>query len=383
MRIIRKRGIDLINSHCEKLNKLTTYEFVRSILDLIQTSFENNLFSIYPEPNFLRFYKKCIASLNGIRLSNVFSYIESSFPAFNTLLILNSTRLPIALKLIKKNGNSNDSEIDIKLTSLEGERYKLNRKSHKTDFKLIQSDFNVDKIVNLDQNPFLLFLSELFETEIPPGREKLKLLLQKALYGIRSYDLIWNMFPKPNINKFLLRFLIRLLGINLNLKKLSHWAIPDFLFNLGTTYFGLNATLLLVLTDKSKNKSKHTSTKLILFRIENGSIINLEYINNQELLTKINLQPLESVRIILSEKFGFISNVLMVDKYLIKTILNAFLINFHRISMFSLLKVIKLLKNPRYFQLYPEIPPYILLKKKGGISFLKYLLSIVIDKHDF
>jgi hypothetical protein len=191
------------------------------------------------------------------------------------------------------------------------------------------------------------------------------------------------MFPKPNINNFLLRFLIRLLGINLNLKKLSHWAIPDFLFDLGATYIGLNANFLLVLTDKSKNSSKHTSTELILFRIENGSITKLEYINNPELLIKIKLKPLESVRIVLSEKFGFISTVLLVDKHLIKTILNTFLINFHRISIFSLLKIIKLLKNPRYFQLYPEIPPYTLLKKKRSISFLKDLMSIVIDKHDF
>jgi len=383
MKIIRKRGIDLINSHCQKLNKLTTYEFVISILNLIQISLENDLFSIHPEPNFLRFYKNCIASLNGISLSKIFAYFGSFFTVFNTLLILNSRRLPIALKLIKKNEKSSNSEIDIKLTLFDGEKYKLNSKSHETDFKLIQSDFKVDKIVILNQNPFLLFFSELFETEIPADKEKLKLLFQKALYGIRSYDLNWNMFPKPNINNFVLRFLIRLFGINLNLKKLSHWAIPDFLFDLGATYIGLNANLLLVLTDKSKNSSKHTSTELILFRIENGSITKLEYINNPELLIKIKLKPLESVRIVLSEKFGFISTVLLVDKHLIKTILNTFLINFHRISIFSLLKIIKLLKNPRYFQLYPEIPPYTLLKKKRSICFLKDLMSIVIDKHDF
>jgi len=383
MRLIRKRGVDLINSHCGNLNKFTIYEFIVSILDLIHISLERNLFSIYPEPNFLRFFKNCITFLNGLRLSNLFAFFESLLPSFNTLIIMNSTHLPIALKIKKINNKSYFPEMDIKLKLLESEKYNLNSKPLIPDFKLIQSDFNVDKIVNIDQNPFLLFLSELFEAEIPPNREKLKLLFQKVLYGIRSYDLNWRMFPRPKINNILLRFLIRLLGINLNLKKLSHWAIPDFLFDLGATYIGLNANFLLVLTDKNRNNSKQTSTKLILFRIENGSIKKLDYINNQEIITKIKQQSLESVRLILSEQFGFISNVLMVDKHLIKTILNAFLIDFHKISIFTLLKVIKLLKNPRYFQLYPEIPPYTLLKKKSGISFLKNLLSIVIDKHEF
>ena len=383
MRLIRKRGIDLINSQCENLNKSTIYEFVVSILDLIQISLENNLFSIYPEPNFLRFFKNCIPFLNGLRLSNIFAFFESLLPSFNTLLIINSTRLPIALKIRKDNNKSYLPEMDIKLKLLESEKYNLNSKTHIPDFQLIQSDFNVDKIVTIDQNPFLLFLSELFEAEIPINKEKLKLLFQKVLYGIRSYDLNWRMFPRPNLNKVLLRFLIRLLGINLNLKKLSHWAIPDFLFDMGATYVGLNANLLLVLTDKNKNNSKQTSAEFILLRIENGSIKKLDHINNQEIITKVKQQSLESVRLILSEKFGFISNVLMVDKHLIKTILNAFLIDFHKISIFTLLKVIKLLKNPRYFQLYPEIPPYALLKKKRSIFFLKDLLSIVIDKHEF
>ena len=273
--------------------------------------------------------------------------------------------------------------MDIKLKLLESEKYNLNSKTHIPDFKLIQSNFKVEKIVNIDQNAFLLFLLELFEAEMPPNKEKLKLLFQKVLYGIRSYDLYWNMFPKPKVNNILLRFLIRLLGINLNLKKLSHWAIPDFLFDLGDTYIGLNANLLLVLTDNNKDNSKQTSTVLILFRIENGSIKKLDHINDQELITKINQQSLESVRLVISEQFGFISNVLMVDKHLVKTILNAFLIDFHKISIFSLLKVIKLFKNPRYFQLYPKIPPFTLLKKKRSIFLLKDLLSIVIDKHDF
>ncbi len=383
IRVLRKRGIDLINSHCENLKKLTTFEFIESMLDLIQIVFKNELFSIYPEPNVLRFFQKSITFLNGLRLSKAFALFNNMLNSFNTLVIINSPRLPIALKLKKETKTSYKSNLDINLTLLESEKYNFNNKPHAVDFQRIQGDFDVEKIVFLNQTLFLQFLTEVFELEIPPDKEKLKLLFQKALFGIRTYDLNWSMFPKPKINSILFRFIIRLFGMNINIKKLSHWAIPDFLFDLSATYIGLNANLLLVLTDKIKNSSKQTSTELILFRIENGSIKKLNYINNQELITKTNQQSLESVRLIISEQFGFISNVLMVDKRLIKTILNAFLIDFHKISIFTLLKVIKLLKNPQYFQLYPEIPPYTLLKKKRTISFLKALLSIVIDKHEF
>ena len=380
MRLIRKRGVDLINSHCDKLAKSTIYEFIVSLLDMIQISLETNLFSIYPEPNFLRFFKNCITLLNGLRLSNVFAFFESLLPSFSTLIIMNSTRLPIALK-IRKDNNKHLPEMYIKLKLLDGEKYNLNRKTHIPDFKLIQSDFNVDKIVNIEQNPFLLFLSELFETEMPPNREKLKLLFQKALYGIRSYDLNWRMFPRPKINNTLLRFLIRLLGINLNLKKLSHWAIPDFLFDLCATYIGLNANLLIILTEQ-RNKTPN-SNNLMIVRIENGAINKLEHITDKNFLSKVNQESLESIRLSVSEKFGFITTIFRIDKFLIKAVSRAFLINFHKTSLFSILKVVKLLKKPQYFQVFPEIPPYALIKNRRSFSLLKDVLSIAIDKHEF
>ena len=217
--------------------------------------------------------------------------------------------------------------------------------------------------------------------EVPPSKEKVRLIFQKLLYGIRSYDLYWNMVPKPIISNTLVRFLIRLFGINLNLKKLSHWAIPDFIFGLFDTYIGLNANILIILTEQI-NKTPN-SNNLMLVRIENGAINKLEYISDKNFLSKVNRESLESIRLSVSEKFGFITTVFKVDKFLIKAVLSAFLINFHKASLFSILKVVKLLKNPKYFQVYPEIPPYTLIKNRRSFFLLKDALSIVIDKHDF
>jgi hypothetical protein len=217
--------------------------------------------------------------------------------------------------------------------------------------------------------------------EVPPNKEKVKLIFQKLLYGIRSYDLYWNMVPKPIISNTLVRYLIRLFGINLNLKKLSHWAIPDFIFGLIDTHIGLNANILIILTEQ-RNKTPN-SNNLMLVRIENGAISKLEYIKDKNFLSKVDQKSLESIRLSVSEKYGFITTVFKVDKFLIKAVLSAFLINFHKTSLFSILKVVKLLKNPKYFQVYPEIPPYTLIKNRRSFSLLKDVLSIVIDKHEF
>lgn len=383
IRVLRKRGIDLINSHCENLKKFTTYEFIESMLELIQVVFENDLFFIHPEPNVLRFFQQAINFLGGLHLSKAFVSFSNFLNSFNTLVIINSPYLPIALKLKKETNTLYKSNLDINLTLLESEKYNFNNKTNEADLQRIQADFDVENIVFLNQTLILQFLTEVFELEIPPDKEKLILLLQKTLFGIRTYDLNWSMFPKPKINNILFRFIIRLFGMNINLKKLSHWAIPNFLFDLCATYIGLNAKILLVLTSETKNNSKLTSTENFLLWVENGSIKQLEHINAPELIAKINQQSLKSVRLDISEQYGFISSIFVVDKILIKELLNSFLLDFHKISIFSLLKIVKLLKNPKYFQLYPEIPPYILLKKKRSIFFLKDLMSIFIDKHEF
>jgi hypothetical protein len=319
--------------------------------------------------------------LDGIKFSKVFEFIESLIPSFNALFVINSNNLPILLKIKKENTKSLHPEIELNLNLLESEKYNFNEQNLLLDLKGLQADFNTDKVLSIDQSSLLIFLSELFEMEVPPSKEKVRLIFQKFLYGIRSYDLYWNMVPKPIISNILVRFLIRLFGINLNLKKLSHWAIPDFIFGLFDTYIGLNANILIVLTEQ-RNKTPN-SNNLMLVRIENGAINKLEYISDKNFLSKVNRESLESIRLSVSKKSGFITTVFKVDKFLIKTFLSTFLINFHKASLFSILKVVKLLKNPKYFQVYPEIPPYTLIKKRRSLSLLKDALSIVIDKHDF
>ncbi|GAJ17243.1 unnamed protein product, partial [marine sediment metagenome] len=123
IRLLKKRTIDLINSHCERLTKSTYYEFIQSLLDIIQILLEQELIFIYPEPNILRFLKSSVALLDGIKFSKVFEFIESVIPSFNASFIVNSNNLPILLKIKKENTKSLHPEIELSLNLLESKKY--------------------------------------------------------------------------------------------------------------------------------------------------------------------------------------------------------------------------------------------------------------------
>ena len=384
IRIIKKRGLDLINSHHEKFSNSTNSDIFRNFLDLMQTSLTDNLIIMYPEPNIFKFLRNNLSLLEGIRLSSIFAFIEDLIPSFNVLVAAVSNQLSFGINLKKIENNKINSDIEVKLLPIEREDYDLNSYGLLTDIKVAQQTFMVDNTFNINFSVILEFLSELIENEIPFKKEILRLFFQKFLYGIRSFDLHWSMYPKPKTFSPLIRFLIRLLGIDLNLQKLSHWAIPDYIFGLFDTFVGLNAKILLFITSDKKNNNDNNQTPItLLLEIENGTLTKMKNVIEKELLSGIDHESLDSIRFAYSERFGFITNIVILNKNLIKAILNTFIFKFHKISWFSILKVLKMMKKPQNFQIYPEIPPYSLLKKKNSFFFMKDLLKIAIDKHNF
>jgi len=117
----------------------------------------------------------------------------------------------------------------------------------------------------------------------------------------------------------------------------------------------------------------------MLFKIENSSIVEIEPLN-----IKLNQEnSLKDLRLNYSTNFGYISSIIKIDSTLVQQLLNMISFKFHKLSFFSLIKLLKLFKNEKYFQIYPEIPPYKMIKKKSTYSLMKTLLSILIDKHEF
>ena len=264
--------------------------------------------------------------------------------------------------------------------------------SEKEILNLIQEKLNTENIYCIDQNIIISLLSDLIELTIPLKKENLKFLMQKILFGYRSFEKHWDMRPRPVVYNTLVRFILRFFSLNLNLRKLSHWAIPDLVFNCLDTNFGLNSKVLIILTDVDKYKKinfkkmdylKTTTENAILLEIEESTLINLSPLKKEIIFSDGIYNSLDLIRKKVSEEFGCISSIIILDKSLIKNLMNNFIVEHAKLTLLLKLKTLKMLKKPQYFYIYPELPIYELIKRRGTMSLLKLLLPIVIDKHEF
>ncbi|MFX0105537.1 MAG: hypothetical protein ACFE75_08605, partial [Candidatus Hodarchaeota archaeon] len=173
---------------------------------------------------------------------------------------------------------------------------------------------------------------------------------------------------------------------------LSHWAIPDLIFDYIDFYLGLNSKILFVITDLKRSRKgkiplgnllKDTCEHTFLLEFEESILKEIRVFNTEKLFPDTYINSFVSIRKIISEKYGFLSTIFVLDKLLLQKIVENLIFKRSKSLFFSKLKILKMLKNKKYLTIYPELPPYKLLKIKGRIAFLKLILPILIDKHEF
>lgn len=392
IRLFKQSAIDILNEYCVDIEEVPINSFLERFLDLIQKLIEQDLFLIYPEPIIYKFLKELIYFLKDIRLKNLFSFIYDSLPKFNISFLVNSEDLNLILHLQKKSYNFDESYLRINLMTPNDLKIDIDNLNVKEALDLIQEKLKVEKLYYFKQNNIISLLSDLFELIIPPKKQNLEFIIQKLLFGYRSFENDWFMIPRPIIYNHLVRFILRLFGLNLNLKKLSHWAIPDLIFNFLDSYFGLNSKVLFILTDISKHKKlnlkkieylKAASEIAFLIEIENSTLVKLLPIQKREIFSDASNDSLDSLRLKFTETFDFLSAVITIDKSLIRSLVENFIFKHSKLALFSKLRVLKMIKKKHYFDMYPEFPPYKLIKKKRVFSLLKLYTPILIDKHEF
>lgn len=392
IRLFKKEAIDLINKHCENIDIISQYQFFTRIMILIQKFFEENLFLVYPEPTIFKFLRESIKLLNRIQIRSLFKFIEEILPEFNTSLLIDGSNIKVIVLLQKKLLKSGKSELSLKFFTPDDFGINKDNLNIKDILRIIQKKLKTENTYYLNQNDMISFISDISELAIPLKKDNIQFLLQKALYGYRSYETHWEMVPRPNIYNSLIRFILRLFGFNLNLKKLSHWAIPEVITNYIDFYFGLNSKVLLIISDHKKNKKvkipqksllKNICEHLILLEFENSTLKRIKKINKEELFSGTYYIPLDSIKEIISKKYGFVSTTVILDKFLLQNIFKNFIFGHAKSVFFPRLKTLKMLKKKEYLTIYPEFPPHELIKRKGTISFLRLILPILIDKHEF
>ena len=392
IRLFKKEAIDLINKHCEDIRKISLHEFLNRIMDLIQILFEKDLFLIYPKPMFHNFFKASIELFDKIRFKNVFNFLEKLLPEFKVSFLLDSGTLNIILLLQQRILKSDKTELSIKILTPGELGIEIEDLNMKNNLKVIQDKLKTNHTYYLNQNDLISFISDLLELVIPIKNNNLEFLTQKVLFGYRSFEKHWDIVPRPIIYHNFVRFILRLFGFNLNLKKLSHWAIPNLFFSFFNFYFGLNSKILFIITDiKKHNKLKQSHRNylkiateyLFLLEIENRTVSNINVVNKEEIFQDRNVDSLDSIKVRISETHGFISSIIVLDKFLLQNFIKNFIFNHSKLAPFLKLKTLKLFKKQIYFRIFPEVAPYQLIRKKRILSFLRLILPIMIDRHEF
>ncbi|MFX1324980.1 MAG: hypothetical protein ACFE8N_08485 [Promethearchaeota archaeon] len=393
IRVFKKRAIEYINNYYLDIEELPFDALVMNALELIQTLIEQDLVIFYPEPYTIKFIRDVVAFLKGIRLKKVFKLFYTLLPEFNIALIVKSKNLVYIIHLQKVYISKQEKPyLRLKIISPKELGLDNNTLDDSKILESIRERLVVDKAYLIDQKNILSLIIAVFNLSFYLNEEQLQLLTQKILFGFRSYEQYWRMKPKPTIYNNFTRFLLKLLWFNLNLRKISHWAIPDFFSSLFRDYIGLNSKILLIFTDINKSRELKTgkfnylneaARYNVLLEIENQALKKIYPINEKDLFRNAEIESLESIRLKLSDKYGFISQIIVIDKLLIKKVIELLVFDHARYTLLSKIRTVKMFKNPKLFYMFPEIVPYKWAQHKGTISLIKYLLPIFIDKHEF
>lgn len=393
IRIFKEKAIDYINEYYVDIEDLPLDLLLVKGLNLLQKVFEQDLVIIYPEPDVFKFLKEILTFLNGIEIKNLFRLLYNLLPEFNYSFVFGSKELIVILHVQKIILSKKDKPyLRFKIISQNEVGINLNGLDKSGLLEAINKHLGTKKAYYLNQKDITSILIDLFHLPINLKGDDLQFIIQKILFGYRSYENHWYIAPKPILYNNLIRFLLRLLGLNLNLRKFSHWAIPEFFSTLLSNYFGLNSKILIIFTNVAEHKNLKIKTTeylgkvakhLILLEIENSTLIKIETIKKEKLIINAETGSFESIISNFSEKFGFISNIIILDKLLLQNFIRIFIFEHSKFAPFVKIRTLKMFKNQKYFYMFPELPLYKLMQKKRMVSFLKLIIPILIDKHEF
>ncbi len=368
---------NLINKLCSVDIFESTLEFYCKFSDFVQEIVEKKLIFIYPETNIIIFLEKFFSILTNIKLSNLIALIGELLPQTSIGFLITHNKDNFFVRVSKGKFSSGKNPFEIKVVPI------VNKARDTLDKILKKEDLNVAFQFQFED---LIYLAQdLFNLNFPLKREEIQFFSQKVIFGLRSYEHRWNRAPRLILFN-LKRLFVRILGINLNIKKVSHWSVPTTFIQTMFTSLGLNAKILVLYTDiqgsKGKTKLKFCLKKSVLLEFENGALTKLSSIPKNQLITN-EPTTLNTIKHEISEIIGNISLVFKIDKLVLSKILYLLIFQTPTLNFFKILKILKLIRNDNYLNVYPRIPFVSFMKNTGSFKTLKLLSSILVDKHEF
>ncbi|MBN1801927.1 MAG: hypothetical protein JW891_10500 [Candidatus Lokiarchaeota archaeon] len=364
----------------------STLEYYRNFFNFVQEAVENELIWFYPKPNVIMFLEDLLSILSNIRLSELALLIGELLPQASIGFLIGHEKGDFLMKLSKGKYFSGKIPFEVKITPINDikMKYILDKPQETMNTILKKEELNV--AFQFQFKDIISIALDLFGLDFPLNKEVLQLFAQKILFGLRSYENRW--FRAPRIALFnLKRFFLRILGLNLNIKKLSHWSIPTTFFQAIFSSFGLNAKILVLFTDihgnKGKNNIMSSLVRSILFDFENGALRKIHSVNKDKIIIDGENNSLAAIRFRVSEIHGTPSLILKIDKLLLTKIIHLLVFQTPTLNFLNIIRILKLMRNDNYFNTHPKTPFITFFKNSGSFKILKVLSSIVIDKHEF
>ena len=376
VRFIRRKAIDLINRFYENLEKYTMFEFLTHFFDLIQRLVKEELLKIYPEPNIVIFLKSLFILIGNLKISKILKEFLRILPLFNQSIIFYSKELNFTLNLQKLSSQTKPS-LKLALSKLNLDQNPLVSIPNKKELSQLKQKLKSYNLLILQFESLVDYFLEVSELRIPPTKDKIKLLFQKLLFAFTKFGSLWKIFPRPKIYHPFLRFLLRLFSFNFNLSNISYWSIPDFFYHLVDNYLGLNFKLAFVLTDAEN------PTHLISLEFHDVVLLKVLPINHEQVINTKMINSLNPIWNTINSQHGFHAMLLKIDVSLIRKIFNTFIFKLDKFGPFSLLSIIRMLKQSKFFDIYPRLPPFQLIKNKNSLILLKKALENIVDHYEF
>ncbi|MGM0470120.1 MAG: hypothetical protein ACQERB_15075, partial [Promethearchaeati archaeon] len=246
MRVFKKKAIEILNLYVKDIEQRSLEDSLTNIFSIIEKIIRNQLFFIFPKTNVINFFEELTQISDHNFLSNGFKFIKQILPPFNYAFLIRSGKSSFILRIENKEKKSSENKLDLQIFPAELFNIDFSGDNEIDLLKSLYLQLKVDFIFLFELKHILTLLSNIFELQHPIGLDKIKLLFQKFLFGLRSYETYWFKYPKPISYNPILRYFLKLLGFNIYLKKLSHWEIPEFLFSLFYNRLGLKNRILIL-----------------------------------------------------------------------------------------------------------------------------------------
>lgn len=422
------------NPDAEKVN----YEQqLTELLDFVIDAVKNDKFVVYPKIRLYEFIKSLTKIYPDFqKIAHESNKLRNLFPRGKISLTLHSQDWYITLIV----EITNDGTIKI-ISQPAFEFGKIQKDSAYRLINLIktigenyQESQNVEANYLVDVDWITDVLITTINCALPLSEDRIQLLLQKVLYGIRNVETMWDVYPKPIIYDENVRLLLRWFGYHINPRKVSYWSLPSIMSFLQKKIFGKHAKLLVLFSNHQttgkkidlERQKQYIDSLLkeswgILVTKSTDVLNNIHHLSNETIKEKLEKIEIHTDLLIrerkilypaISEKklkdkdlfelrfksylyelrkefqktFGFIDVIVYLNQNYIQEIIRANGVETMSWNPLKYIKIIKLLKqikdSPDSFCLYPDLPFYQYFKEKG-FGLTKELVPNLFDFREF